>query len=343
MNINQQIIGNESKNQLKNFQDFFIAQKMKYCRKSLLNAGILLFCCFLIAIYIKYLSIPFIASNSIWIVGISWIFIAITSVLFIQFIYDLKPTKFCVHLTIISCIFIVALIIFPDFEMIYLSAFFPGVIICASLFHILMDKISSNNIEKYFSHRSNEKHTAIILARNSEIYNDSFDETAIDLAKGLTLQDQAYQFYLCTSSAMLTDILLNTNTTRIWIFGHGTVEGVGITEGSYLSYSHFMLEKKQDEMILRSFPKKEAVYQCHCNGERGWSLADFLLPRKGVLDEETDDFPNYRETGVNGSVVNFKIFGWKPFISWQNVNTNKSNRAFIKEYLKHIEGVINKK
>lgn len=336
-------MSNESNNQLKKFQDFFIAQKMKYRRKLLVNLGLLLFCCFLTALYKKYLFIPFIASNSMWIIGISWVFIAITSVLFIQFIYDLKPTKFCVHLTIIICSLIVALIIFPDFEMIYLSVFFPWIIICASLSHILMDNKSSNNIEKYFSNRSNEKHTAIILARNSEIYIDSFDETAIDLAKGLTLHDQAYQFYLCTSNAMLTDILLNMNTTRIWIFGHGAVGGVGISEGGYLSYSHFMLEKKRDEMILRSFPRKEAVYQCHCNGGSGWSLADFLLPRKGVLDEEPDDFPNYRETGVNGCVVNFKIFGWKPFGFLKNVNTNYSNRAFIEEYLKHIERVINKK
>ncbi|MDO9523010.1 MAG: hypothetical protein Q7J08_04775 [Methanocorpusculum sp.] len=335
-------MSDESNNQLKFFQDLFIAQKMKYRRKCLLNTGILLFCCLLIAIHIEYFSIPFIASNSIWIIGISWVFIFLTCVMFIQFIYDLKPTRFLVHLTIIVCIFIVALIIFPKFEMIELSVFLPWVIICASLLHISTDKKSYKNIEKYCSNRSNrsnENHTAIILARNSEIFTDSFDDTAIDLAKGLTLLDQAYQFYLCTSNEMLTDILLNNNTTRIWIFGHGTIEGVGITEGDYLLYSRFMLEKKQDEMILRSFPKKEAVYQCHCNGGSGWSLADFLLPRKGVLDEGTDDFPNFRETGMNGSVVNFKIFGWKPFGFLQNLNTNKSNREFINEYLTHIERV----
>ncbi|HJJ43160.1 MAG TPA: hypothetical protein O0X69_02650 [Methanocorpusculum sp.] len=236
-------MSSESTKQLKFFQDYLVAQKVKYRCKCLINSGIFLCCCFLIAIYNEYLVIPLVASDSIWIIGISWIFIIITCVLFIQFIYEFKPTKFLVLLTLIVCFFILALVIIPKFEVIYLSIIFPGIIIISLMLHTSREKHSYENIEKCCSHRSNEKHTAIICARNSEIFIDSFDDTAIDLAKGLTRHDQAYQFYLCTSSEMLTEILLNINTTRIWIFGHGTVEGVCITKGSFLLYSSFMLEK----------------------------------------------------------------------------------------------------
>ncbi|HJJ43161.1 MAG TPA: hypothetical protein O0X69_02655 [Methanocorpusculum sp.] len=72
------------------------------------------------------------------------------------------------------------------------------------------------------------------------------------------------------------------------------------------------------------------------------SLADFLLQQKGVLDDGVNDFPNYREIGMNGNVVNLKVCGWKPFGCLLNLNTCYSNRAFITQYLNHIERVAKK-
>ena len=334
----------ESTKQLTLFQDYLVAQKLKYQCKLYLNLIIILLYVFLALVYDEIIVVPFIGPKSIGIICLFWIFIALICVLFVKFLYDLKRSYFLTTLSIIGCGVIFYLISIQNYEY-NLELFFmflPFLIIWASITKISSEKSAYNKMEKYGSHCSDEMHTALIVARNANVYSDSFDYTALTLAKGLALRDLAYQFYLCTDSEMLRDILLNPNISQIWIFGHGDIGGVSITERGYLSYAEFMLEKKNGEIGLHIFPTKKAVYQCHCNGGYGWSLADFLLPRKGVLDEGVDIFLNYRETGINGNLVNFKIFGWKPFGFLQNLNTDYSNKTFITKYLEHLDRVAGK-
>ena len=89
-----------------------------------------------------------------------------------------------------------------------------------------------------------------------------------------------------------------------------------------------MIDKTDSGWQIRDITPKEYIYQCHCNREEGISLADYLIPNKGVLDYSVDDMPNYFDTG---------------FIDMDSVPPRKYKKLYVTQKVARILHAIFKK
>ncbi len=199
-------------------------------------------------------------------------------------------------------------------------------------------------IASHYSYNASQEHTAVILPHDSKKMFDGSDGAAAYLLKELA-DREAYQVYFCPTEMDILHVLQNPNIQGVWVFGHGSKHGVDVKD-KFSIYSELFTELTDSGPILRDVPKKEYVYQCHCNGGNGISLPYFLLETRGYLDKNIDDMPNYRDTGYGyafgddkfqDKLVNFSIGKWEPFTCLRNLNSDGNNNKFIDMYISHLK------
>jgi len=180
-------------------------------------------------------------------------YILILGIITISFLYFPIIITLIVILTIISI------------SLIVLSVnLFPGV-------------ICLNNNSKYPNHLDLKKdeHDAIIIChyqwwKRFPVYGGGIEI----LVKRLD-QNRFYCIYHCLTANEVRSIIMNPKTKRLWIFSHGSIDGMGINDG-YLEYE-----------TLINAPRKEFISQLHCNhcvGDCGFSLVDRISEYGCVLE-----------------------------------------------------------
>ena len=168
------------------------------------------------------------------------------------------------------------------------------------------------------------------------------------LIKVLKRYNENFQIYLCLYEDNIVKVLTNPYVKRIWIFGHGERGGFKLTD-KFFSYENFMKEHGTE---LREIGPREYVYQCHCNTGSEKPLTDCLLnERKGKLDPNVDNMPNYFDTGLADMELDDSIkskcllgiavrlcstFGKIPYIDL-NYNCSSSVEHIIMRYEAHLE------
>jgi len=277
-------------------------------------------------------------------------FVSIILLIFnmIMICYLMKNIKGCLvpwFLSLmLSCILICKLLDF-DISMMIISIlillFGTIIIYCWGLYN---EKSGSTYIASHYSYNASQEHTAVILPHDSKRMFDGSDSAAAYLLKKLEGRE-AYQVYFCPTEMDILNVLLNPNIQGVWIFGHGSKDGVDVTDEPCV-YSKLMTELTDSGPILRDVPKKEYVYQCHCNGGNGISLPYYLLETIGYLDKNIDYMPNYRETGLGDpfggdifrdKLVRIHIGKWEPLAGYRNINFDGKNKKFIEMYISHLK------
>ncbi|WP_292366485.1 MULTISPECIES: hypothetical protein [unclassified Methanoculleus] len=95
-----------------------------------------------------------------------------------------------------------------------------------------------------------------------------------------------FKVYVCDKSIEFRQIIENENVNLVWIFGHGTKQGVDFVDRfvNYCEFSKF--EEAQ---------KKDFIGQFHCNSHGGCSLDRYILREGGIKfieDGVSDPFQN---------------------------------------------------
>jgi hypothetical protein len=80
-----------------------------------------------------------------------------------------------------------------------------------------------------------------------------------------------YKVYEVNSKEQVIPIILDRNTTHLWIFGHGSRNVLSLEKGN-LCYFEIRNE-------VRNIPPKVFIGQYHCNSLFGKSLADYNNPK----------------------------------------------------------------
>lgn len=119
-------------------------------------------------------------------------------------------------------------------------------------------------------------HHAIIIAhkkpsKQNGNYDDMDYSDGIDILINKFRKSQPrinYQIYEVGSREEVVPIIMNNNTTHLWIFGHGKRHKLRLFQGDLNYYD------------LKTAPKKEFIGQYHCNGLFWKSLADYNNPDK---------------------------------------------------------------
>lgn len=209
-------------------------------------------------------------------------------------------------------------------------------------FYIEFRKSKYKYIASHYSYNASQEHTAVILPHDSKRLFDRSDASAAYLLEKLEGRE-AYQVYFCPTETDILHVLQNPKIKGVWMFGHGTKNGVVVND-KFSLYSELMIELTDAGPILRDMPKKKYVYQCHCNGGNGISLPHYLLDNIGYLDENIKAMPNHRDRGFGDRVgkdtcgdklVNISIGKWEPFACLRNLNSTEKNKRFIDVYISH--------
>ncbi len=206
----------------------------------------------------------------------------------------------------------------------------------------------ADDVVQYITPRIYENHTAVILEHNANRVADGGDINVLPLIKVLKRYNENFQIYLCLYEDNIVKVLTNPYVKRIWIFGHGERGGFKLTD-KFFSYENFMKEHGTE---LREIGPREYVYQCHCNPGSGKLLTDCLLnKRKGKLDPNVDNMPNYFDSGLADMELDDSIkskcllgiavrlcstFGKIPYIDL-NYNCTSSVEHIILRYEAHLE------
>lgn len=276
-------------------------------------------------------------------------FVSIILLIFnmIMICYLMKNIKDCLvpwFLSLmLSCILICKLLDF-DISMMIISIlillFGTIIIYCWGLYN---EKSGFTYIASHYSYNASQEHTAVILPHDSKRLFDGSDASASYLLEKLEGRE-AYQVYFCPTETDILHVLQNPKIKGVWVFGHGTKNGVVVND-KFSLYSELMIELTDAGPILRDMPKKKYVYQCHCNGGNGISLPDYLLDKRGYLDENIEAMPNNRDTGfgdpfggdmIIDKLVRFSIGKWEPLARLRNLNYDGKNKKFIDMYINHL-------
>jgi hypothetical protein len=106
------------------------------------------------------------------------------------------------------------------------------------------------------------------------------------LIKGFQKRKKKFVIYRCSSPLDFKKIVYQTQTNELWIFGHGKRDRI--------SFGKEVLEYQE----LRDAPKKNRVFQLHCNHGGGKSLADYLCDDPG-RSFVTDDVRSWHENRID--------------------------------------------
>jgi hypothetical protein len=129
-------------------------------------------------------------------------------------------------------------------------------------------------IQTFPENNCKNQHHAIIIAHKTSPKSGKF--TYMDYLSGADILIKRfridgkkinYSVYEVQKKEQVIPIILNENTTHLWIFGHGMRNKLGLN-GENLCYYE-----------VRSAPKKTFIGQYHCNSFLGKSLADYNNPK----------------------------------------------------------------
>lgn len=140
-------------------------------------------------------------------------------------------------------------------------------------------------IQKHLESKSNQEHSAIIIANN--YYPERFlvyiNKINL-LIKYFKLKNIPYKVHLNVNRKRLKEIIYNKKAKNIYIVGHGQRHGLKLSKKDVIYYCE-----------VKDAPKKDFIVQLHCNHNFGKSLVEYIgkdgFVSKGKLSlGATDDY-----------------------------------------------------
>jgi hypothetical protein len=168
---------------------------------------------------------------------------------------------------------------------IFIIPLFPAIFQCIILFCFLIlaigvvcftlhiSKKTINLIQKYPKRLNGNEHHAIIIAHKNEPTLGKFpwkdylsgEDVLIEKFQN-SLKKYNYKIYEVYTKDQIIPIILDVNTTHLWIFGHGQSNKLRLMNGNLCYFE------------VRNAPKKVFVGQYHCNSILGKSLGYYNKP-----------------------------------------------------------------
>jgi hypothetical protein len=144
------------------------------------------------------------------------------------------------------------------------------------LFYYIHKGWSMANQKPHFENHKN--HVGIIV----NIYHDYFGREycfgfGVDLLIKFFDNKTPYSVYRCRTKEDFFNIVSNPRVTSIWIFGHGDHGGIRCGDGMF-DYRELFGK------LSPNFPKKESIYQMHCNDGNLPALVDLLANGRGFVN-----------------------------------------------------------
>ncbi len=124
--------------------------------------------------------------------------------------------------------------------------------------------------------KENKPSTTVIVLGKSEYkspsfwFNPSYDLELILLIKYLRLKREDFSLYKNVDIKTLDKIMSNKKIKNVYLVGHGRRHGFMIDSNTIVDYCRYNNKKY----------KKEFVYQLHCNGGKGVSLVEYVVPKR---------------------------------------------------------------
>jgi hypothetical protein len=187
-------------------------------------------------------------------------------------------TIFLLAITIVVVITFVIVIIplFPaNFQYIFLFCLVVALILAIGVvcFTRHISKKTINLIKKYPSRLNGKEHHAIIIAHKNEPklgkfpWNDylSGEDVLIEKFQNC-LKESNYKIYEVYTKDQVIPIILDVNTTHLWIFGHGQSNKLKLMNEDLCYFE------------VRNAPNKVFIGQYHCNSILGKSLGYYNKP-----------------------------------------------------------------
>ena len=143
-------------------------------------------------------------------------------------------------------------------------------LICYPLY---VSVITRRLIQKFPENNCSNHHHAIIIAHKTNPKWGKF--SFMDYLSGADILIKRFRIdgkkinycvYEVQKKEQVIPIILNENTTHLWIFGHGMRNKLGLNRENLCYYE------------VRGAPKKTFIGQYHCNSILGKSLADYNDP-----------------------------------------------------------------
>ncbi len=219
----------------------------------------------------------------------------------IIYIKDSLPFYLAVLGFVLIGIFLVSIAIFVTYKFNWVKKTKDNGSIIKSLIFILcyLSKYKKDNMERF--KESNQLkyfglHAAAIVALKQGRFSIDYSMYAdgVDLIKDYfkNVRHQPLYVYECKTMERAKKIIECERVTELWIFGHGTMNGLYFGKNGFLNY-----------VKLKDASKKDFVGQFHCNypDQCGYSLADLILKEDGkkFIPE------GYRSARINRKAIEF--------------------------------------